>query len=772
MTMKVRYILSIAIAFGLCVTTPALAQLVPIPDVNFRTFLQANYPQLMVGDDLNTAHPDLATITTLVLDGVDNSTGVQYFHALDSLTMETWSGINWPQVLPTGLRFLHLASPINEVNGPIVPLPTSLRTLELVYCGFNPGNTPLFPDSLEHLLLEDCTYSGLPVLPSGLRSLTLREVNQPWFNTMGPWPNWPSTLDTLVFDAGNSSIAQAWLDQPWPNDLAYLEIRQESSDQALVLPAWPSGLVHLVMYHVPVTEMPAWPTGLDRIDYDGGDQGGVATGCLPEFPQALTEFHWSEAAGGMFLPVMCMINHPSGLSAQSTWMPPCTIWNNTCLGANEIQGTVYSDTNNNGILEMGEIGLSLATVQVQPGNFLTSASNLGDYSLSVSAGNFTIEALPLLYHPTSGAVQTANFTGVGGQDVGNDIGLFPIPNIQDLRANAQNEPMRPGFESTVWLTYENVGTTAVNGTVLFTFDMELSFVSSVPPPDVVNGNVLEWNIATLMGQPSTNIEVRLSTSTGAIQGSPLQMSLVVDPISTDETPLDNAVNWTTPVVGSYDPNDKQVTPTELTPAQVQAGERVTYTVRFQNTGTYLAERVVITDTLSTDLQWNSIQMVAASHAYTWYLSDGVLHVLFDDIMLPDSTSDEQGSHGFVKFSIKPVTSLTLGESVMNLANIYFDFNEPVITNAAVFAVDASTSVDEVVIDHIGLVPNPAHDHVMITGVDAGETWILRDALGRAVMQGRASNAPVYLPVAGLAAGTYQVQVEGDRGMRTERLVVY
>ncbi|MBK8532639.1 MAG: hypothetical protein IPL64_12190 [Flavobacteriales bacterium] len=76
----------------------------------------------------------------------------------------------------------------------------------------------------------------------------------------------------------------------------------------------------------------------------------------------------------------------------------------------------------------------------------------------------------------------------------------------------------------------------------------------------------------------------------------------------DETPEDNAAHFSDIVVGSYDPNDKLLSPAKLSPEVVAVGETpIEYTIRFQNTGTYLAERVVILDTLSEDLQWASIR---------------------------------------------------------------------------------------------------------------------------------------------------------------------
>ncbi|MBK6774823.1 MAG: T9SS type A sorting domain-containing protein [Flavobacteriales bacterium] len=207
-------------------------------------------------------------------------------------------------------------------------------------------------------------------------------------------------------------------------------------------------------------------------------------------------------------------------------------------------------------------------------------------------------------------------------------------------------------------------------------------------------------------------------------------------------------------VNGYDPNDKTVSPTELTPAEVSASERVTYTVRFQNTGTYQATRVVITDTLSSDLQWNTMHLIAASHAHTWYMENGVLFVVFDNINLPDSNANEPESHGFVKFSMKPVNTLMLGASVSNTANIYFDFNEPVITNAAVFTVDDNTATMEVALTHMQLSPNPVSDALTVIFAQPQQGALLEvvDVTGRVVLATVVSGTQAVLDVQGPESG--------------------
>jgi len=136
------------------------------------------------------------------------------------------------------------------------------------------------------------------------------------------------------------------------------------------------------------------------------------------------------------------------------------------------------------------------------------------------------------------------------------------------------------------------------------------------------------------------------------------------------------------VVGSWDPNDKQALPVGTYDQHLmEQNLPIEYLIRFQNTGTDTAFAVVIRDTLSPWLDPASIRPGAASHPYTWSLGGmGILTVVFPGIALPDSNANEAASHGFVQFHIDQRPDNPLGAVIENRVGIYFDFNEPVITN--------------------------------------------------------------------------------------------
>ena len=142
------------------------------------------------------------------------------------------------------------------------------------------------------------------------------------------------------------------------------------------------------------------------------------------------------------------------------------------------------------------------------------------------------------------------------------------------------------------------------------------------------------------------------------------------------------------VQGAYDPNDKTGFPEGLGDKHyIERGEPVEYLIRFQNTGTDTAFNVSVRDTLSDWLDPASARLGVSSHPCRLQVApNGALLFAFEQILLPDSNANEAASHGFVYFSVLPRAGLPKGAAIRNRAAIYFDFNDPVLTNETLHTV--------------------------------------------------------------------------------------
>jgi hypothetical protein len=149
------------------------------------------------------------------------------------------------------------------------------------------------------------------------------------------------------------------------------------------------------------------------------------------------------------------------------------------------------------------------------------------------------------------------------------------------------------------------------------------------------------------------------------------------------------------VTCSFDPNDKRVFPPghgDIHGVDI-ATEQLTYTIRFQNTGNAPAQSVMLRDRLDPWLDPATLIPLTWSHDPTHITmeADGELVVRFNGINLPDSASDFIGSQGFFTFAVSIRPDPLSGTEIHNTAEIYFDLNEPVITNTTLTTlVDCST----------------------------------------------------------------------------------
>jgi uncharacterized repeat protein (TIGR01451 family) len=175
------------------------------------------------------------------------------------------------------------------------------------------------------------------------------------------------------------------------------------------------------------------------------------------------------------------------------------------------------------------------------------------------------------------------------------------------------------------------------------------------------------------------------------------------------------------VTGSYDPNDKTGFPIgQSDQFYIQPNQQLQYAIRFQNTGTDTAFTVVIRDTLDTDLNIFTVTPGVSSHLYEFRMyGPRVLEWTFNNINLPDSSTNQTGSNGFVTFHVEQVPNLSPATEIINDADIYFDFNDPITTNTTIHRIFEGfvsvTSLEEMSkqVSGIKVYPNPSNGQMTI-----------------------------------------------------------
>ena len=266
----------------------------------------------------------------------------------------------------------------------------------------------------------------------------------------------------------------------------------------------------------------------------------------------------------------------------------------------------------------------------------------------------------------------------------------PTTDGYDIAVNMVMGDLINNFGHTFYLDVQNFGCVPTDGFVVVVLDPAFEYQGASPEPDLIEGDSLIWNYTGLYFL-NEHFTAEIYVEPHADLGSTLCTYVDGNPIILDAFPGNNSKKYCSTVVGSYDPNEKHVYPIGLCePHFVQKDEPLTYTIMFQNTGTSEAVNIYIIDTISASLDVNTLKVLASSHdVITELLPGNIIKFQFNNIYLPDSNANEPESHGHVIFEISAIEDIADATTVVNGSAIYFDFNEPVITNT-VF----NTLVDE------------------------------------------------------------------------------
>jgi len=352
-----------------------------------------------------------------------------------------------------------------------------------------------------------------------------------------------------------------------------------------------------------------------------------------------------------------------------------------------VNGHVFYDMDGDCTYGPGDLPFAGKVVEFSPENAFAVSNALGEFQVGLPPNTYEASFTPTPYFdfcenpPIAGILVSTNSV------FSLEIPLKPIPGIYDLEVFITAlTPARPGFPTYYQVNIFNRGTEPVSGAAL-TFEFpqnNLSFMGSTPIASL-NGGTATIPLPDLGFAQSTAVQLHLLTANTVALGTQILVHATATHPFTEMTPDNNEAFHSQRVVGSFDPNDKTSYPSEnilpLTANEIQ------YLIRFQNTGTDTAFKVVVLDTFDTRFDLLTLETITASHPFEMqFRTPHVVAWVFSDILLPDSSTNEAGSHGFVHFSIKTKGDITTNDTLRNTAAIYFDFNEPVITNEAVDAV--------------------------------------------------------------------------------------
>lgn len=447
-----------------------------------------------------------------------------------------------------------------------------------------------------------------------------------------------------------------------------------------------------------------------------------------------------------------------------------------------LNGQNKIDATNNGCDASDPVMQNLkfvATSNSNPANSFGFVSNIsGDYSIGMTAGTYTF--VPTFENPSyfsaSPASVTVNFPSQGSTVLQNFC-ITPNGSHPDLEITLiPLSVARPGFAAQYKLIFKNKGNQVQSGTINLVFnDAVLNFVSANPVVASQSLNNLNWNYTALTPFQTREILFSMnvnspSSTPPVISGFVLNYTATIASALTDEMPADNSFAFNQVVVNALDPNDKAC----LEGATIsidKVGGYVHYMIRFENTGTYPAKTVRVRDVIDTaKFEINSLIPLNGSHSYVTKISDAnKVDFIFDNINLPidDATND-----GYVAFKIKTKPTLVSGDTFSNTANIYFDYNFPVDTGAAVTTIQSLASQGFAFDNYFDLYPNPADG---ILNINCRQTIALKsieiyNMLGQLVLAVPNAKEITAVDISTFAKGNYFIKVNTELGSSVGKFI--
>lgn len=439
---------------------------------------------------------------------------------------------------------------------------------------------------------------------------------------------------------------------------------------------------------------------------------------------------------------------------------------------NTISGSMIFDENDNGC-DASDLLQPNIKININDGTNQgsTFTSNSGNYSFFTQTGSF--EITPSVENPSyfnfSPNSAIIPFTNNLNNTVIQNFCITPNGIHPDLEVVIVPViPARPGFDAVYKIVYKNKGNQMVDGYVNFTFnDALLDFVSASVVPNGVSSGSMNWTVPNIAPFQSGSILVTFNVNspqeTPAVNnGDVLAFNAFID-VSTDDMWADNSFDFNQTVVGSFDPNDITCLQGNALPLNA-IGKYMHYNIRFENTGTAPAENIVVKNVIDlTQYNIQSLQVMESSHPVTIRVTGNIAEFIFQGINL------DTGGHGNILLKLKSNNSL-LQNVVINSADIFFDYNFPIVTNDEQ-TVFADLSKDDFNKDvSMQVYPNPAENVVHIKTENTIKSIQLFDAQGRLLITKMANENVQNIDFTNYASGIYFVSVSTSVGKQTYKII--
>jgi uncharacterized repeat protein (TIGR01451 family) len=359
------------------------------------------------------------------------------------------------------------------------------------------------------------------------------------------------------------------------------------------------------------------------------------------------------------------------------------------------------------------------------------------------------------------------------------FGYYPTTSESGVESFIHSRSNRCNADVVFTITAKNQGTTLSSGTLWFKTDPNIIGQIYYDMPDhSIGDSIFGWDFGNLF--PAHSIAKTIKLSMPGVEdfnvGDSFNHSSYVEYNDVNGDHSSQEYLYQPIFTCAFDPNDKLVHP-DRENHETLFDEQLHYTIRFQNTGNDVAYDIRIIDTLDSDLDPSSFRMIGSSHLniLKTTIRQNIIDFQFSNIFLPDSTTDLEGSQGYVSFIIAPKQPVVENTIVTNSGSIYFDFNPPIHTNETVNVfVSMLTATNDINLNQdwkLELYPNPTSDILTIDHNFLPRDYQIEifDYSGKKVFSG--TNTKNAIDVSSLNDGVYFTMIKFNGRKLIKKFVV-
>jgi hypothetical protein len=222
-------------------------------------------------------------------------------------------------------------------------------------------------------------------------------------------------------------------------------------------------------------------------------------------------------------------------------------------------------------------------------------------------------------------------------------------------------------------------------------------------------------------------------------------------VDLDDNIKNNKDSLVQKVVSAHDPNIKVAIPSSV----VDVNDEIKYIIHFENLGNDVALNVIVVDTFQSLLDIRKVVLGGCSHSnYSVEVKNNCVIWQFSGINLPSKMQDSTNNKGFVTFISKLSNNAKKGDSIMNQAAIFFDYQNPVITNEAIVKLKDIDEIANIVREKNSYVyPNPGNRCFQISDEEV-ELVELFEYSGRLLKTIKKSEDGKFYLLEGMSEGLY------------------